>query len=118
MERDVQMIERLERLYPAVVADCLDRVGLRTQVLDARIRPLDPASRLAGYAATVHFVEVDRIPESSDDWSRTLLAAIDALRPGDVVVASTSRRPSESAQWIPAAKVGNSIARSASVSRT
>jgi 4-hydroxy-4-methyl-2-oxoglutarate aldolase len=91
MERDVQMIERLERLYPAVVADCLDRVGLRSQVLDARIRPLEPASRIAGFAATVHFVEVDRIPESSDDWYRNLLAAIDALRPGDVVVASTCR---------------------------
>ncbi len=78
----MQMIERLERLYSAVVADCLDRVGLRTQVLDARIRPLDPGSRIAGYAATVHFVEVDGVPESSDDWYRNLLAAIDALRPG------------------------------------
>ena len=87
----MQMIERLERLYSAVVADCLDRVGLRTQVLDARIRPLDPGSRIAGYAATVHFVEVDGVPESSDDWYRNLLAAIDALRPGDVVVASTCR---------------------------
>jgi 4-hydroxy-4-methyl-2-oxoglutarate aldolase len=91
MERDPHLLERLERLYPAVVADCLDRVGLRTQVLDARIRPLDPASRLAGYAATLHFVEVESVPESRDDWYRNLLAAIDALRPGDVVVASRSR---------------------------
>ena len=91
MERDLQLIERLERLHPAVVADCLDRVGLRTQVLDARIRPLDPASRVAGYAATLHFVEVESVPENREDWYRELLAAIDALRPGDVVVASTCR---------------------------
>ena len=60
-------------------------------MLDARIRPLDPASRIAGYAATLHFVEVDGVPERREDWYRELLAAIDALRSGDVVVASTCR---------------------------
>src|SRR5207237_10084034 len=56
-----------------------------------RIRPLEPASRIAGYAATLHFVEVGGVPERREDWYRELLAAIDALRSGDVVVASTCR---------------------------
>jgi 4-hydroxy-4-methyl-2-oxoglutarate aldolase len=91
MERDLALVERLARLHPAVVADCLDRAGLRNQVLDPRIRPLAPAMRVAGYAATVHCVEVDHVPASRDDWYRNELASVDALQPGDVVVVSTCR---------------------------
>ena len=40
MDRDLALIERLARLHPAVVADCLDRRGLRKQVLAPHIRPL------------------------------------------------------------------------------
>jgi 4-hydroxy-4-methyl-2-oxoglutarate aldolase len=89
MERDLALIERLERLYPAVVADCLDRIGLRSQVLDPRIRPLYPDAKVAGYASTVHCVEVDAVPASRDDWYRGELAAVDALEEGDVMVVST-----------------------------
>ena len=53
------LLERLERLYPAVVADCLDKVGVRTNVMDPRIRPLYPEARMAGFASTVHAVQVD-----------------------------------------------------------
>src|SRR5437868_2887694 len=91
MDRDLSLIDRLERLYPAVVADCLDRLGARSQVLDPRIRPLTAAMKVAGYAATVSCVEVDAVPESRDDWYRGELAAVDALRPGDVMVVSTCR---------------------------
>jgi 4-hydroxy-4-methyl-2-oxoglutarate aldolase len=89
MDRDLGLIDRLERLHPAVVADCLDRLGVRSQVLDPRIRPLTADSRLAGYAATVRCVQVDAVPESRDDWYRGELAAVDALQPGDVMVVST-----------------------------
>jgi 4-hydroxy-4-methyl-2-oxoglutarate aldolase len=89
MERDLGLIDRLERLYPAVVADCLDRLGARSQVLDPRIRPLAADSRVAGYAATVHCVQVDAVPESRDDWYRGELRAVDSLEPGDVMVVST-----------------------------
>jgi 4-hydroxy-4-methyl-2-oxoglutarate aldolase len=89
MERDLALIDRLERLYPAVVADCLDRLGARSQVLDPRIRPLTRETKLAGYAATVHCVPVDAVPESRDDWYRGELQAVDALQPGDVMVVST-----------------------------
>ena len=91
MDRDLGLIDRLERLYPAVVADCLDRLGVRAQVLDPRIRPLTPATRLAGYAATVRCVEVDAVPERREDWYRGELEAVDSLAPGDVMVVSTCR---------------------------
>src|SRR6266516_4075252 len=91
MDHDLSLIDRLERLYAAVVADCLDRLGARSQVLDPRIRPLTAAMKVAGYAATVRCVEVDAVPESRDDWYRGELAAVDALQPGDVMVVSTCR---------------------------
>jgi 4-hydroxy-4-methyl-2-oxoglutarate aldolase len=91
MDRDLQLIDRLERLHPAVVADCLDRLGARSQVLDPRIRPLSADAKLAGFAATVRCVEVDAVPANRDDWYRGELQAVDALRPGDVMVVSTCR---------------------------
>ena len=86
MVRDLTLVERLSRLHPAVVADCLDRQGLRRQVLAPHIRPLTPTMRLAGFAATVHCIEVDAVPESRDDWYRNELAFVDALQPGDLVL--------------------------------
>jgi regulator of RNase E activity RraA len=47
--------------------------------------------RVAGFAATVHCVEVDAVPESRDDWYRNELASVDALEPEDVIVVSTCR---------------------------
>ena len=91
MARDLTLIDRLARLHPAVVADCLDRQGIRTQVLEPHIRPLAPTMRVAGFAATVHCIEVDAVPASRDDWYRNELAAVDALEPGDVIVVSTCR---------------------------
>jgi 4-hydroxy-4-methyl-2-oxoglutarate aldolase len=87
----LDLVERLGRLYPAVVADCLDRVGARSQVLDPRVRPLTSDTKLAGYAATVRCVEVSAVPASRDDWYRGELEAVDALRPGEVMVVSTCR---------------------------
>lgn len=86
---DKGLIERLERLHPAVVSDCLDKVGIRDRVLAPRIRPLDPASKLAGRARTVQCVRVDAVPSDPDDWYRGELEAVDSLRPGDVMVVST-----------------------------
>jgi len=36
------LIDRLDRLYPAVVADVLDRMGYREQAMAPEIRPLCP----------------------------------------------------------------------------
>jgi regulator of RNase E activity RraA len=85
------LLARLDRLYPAVVADCLDKVGVRTNVMVPRIRPLYPEARMAGFASTVHAVEVDAPPKNPDDYYRGELQAVDALRPGDVMMVSTVR---------------------------
>jgi 4-hydroxy-4-methyl-2-oxoglutarate aldolase len=91
MDRDLALIERLERLYPAVVSDCLDRLGVRTQVLEPHIRPLYADAKVAGYAATVHCVDVEAVPEDRADWYRGELSAVDSLEVGDVMVVSTCR---------------------------
>ena len=91
MARDLTLVERLTRLHPAVVADCLDKLGLRNQVLAPHIRPLAPTMRVAGFAATVHCIEVESVPTSRDDWYRNELASVDSLEPGDVMVVSTCR---------------------------
>jgi regulator of RNase E activity RraA len=89
VKRDLLLIDRLERLHPAVIADCLDRLGVRNQVLDPAIRPLYPEAKVTGYAATVHCVQMDGVPANREDWYRGELAAVDSLEPGDVMVVST-----------------------------
>lgn len=87
--RDLELAFRLGRLYVAVVSDCLDQLGVRDNVMDHRIRPLHIGSKAAGFATTVHLVEVDGVPEDSGDWYRGELEAVEALQPGDVMVVST-----------------------------
>jgi 4-hydroxy-4-methyl-2-oxoglutarate aldolase len=82
-------LDRLDRLYPAVVADCLDRLGARNQVMAPRIRPLYPQARLVGRALTVQCVTVDAVPERREDHYRGELQAVDSLGEGDVMVVST-----------------------------
>jgi regulator of RNase E activity RraA len=86
---DLGLVERLSALYPAVVSDCLDRLGYRNQVLDPRIRPLFPTARIAGVAFTVHCITIDGVPENTDDHYKGELQAVDALRDGDVMVVSS-----------------------------
>lgn len=87
--RDLSLLERLRQLYPAVVSDCLDRMGYRQQVMKPHIRPLYPEARLAGFAMTVHCVEVDGLPANQDDYYKGELQAVDSLKPGDVMVVSS-----------------------------
>jgi 4-hydroxy-4-methyl-2-oxoglutarate aldolase len=88
--RDLSLLERLRQLYPAVVSDCLDRMGYRRQVMQPHIRPLYPEARMAGFAMTVHCIEVDALPANEDDYYKGELQAVDSLMPGDVMVVSTS----------------------------
>jgi regulator of RNase E activity RraA len=87
---ELALLERLEKLYVAVVADCLDRVGVRANLLAPRVRPLYPGATLAGYALTVAVVDVAAAPADRDDWYRGEIAAVDAQQPGDVMVVSSS----------------------------
>ena len=90
-ERDLGLVDRLGRLYSAVVADTRDRLGIQANAMAPRIRPLYPTAKLAGFAATVHCVEVEGPPAEREDWYKGELEAVDALAPGDVMVVSTCR---------------------------
>jgi 4-hydroxy-4-methyl-2-oxoglutarate aldolase len=84
-----QATARLERLSVAVVSDCLDRLGLRDQVMHPRLRPLGPSHRFAGRAHTAEVVPVNRVPENRAEHYRGEIQAVDTLQPGDVLIAST-----------------------------
>ncbi|MCC6445351.1 MAG: RraA family protein [Armatimonadetes bacterium] len=84
-DKDMALLERLDRLYPAVVADILDRVGYRNQVMRHDIRPLYPEARMVGYAFPVLTAEIYHMP---DQPYKMELEAVDALSEGDIMVVS------------------------------
>jgi regulator of RNase E activity RraA len=73
-------------LYSAVLADVLDGLGCRNSALPAYLRPLRPGWRLFGRAATLSVVPVAVEPQRPYALE---LECIDALRTGDVLVATT-----------------------------
>jgi 4-hydroxy-4-methyl-2-oxoglutarate aldolase len=77
-----------EHLYVPAVCDVLDSLGYRNQAMHQRLRPLDPTNcTIVGRARTSRWMETDYIVED-DPYGREI-EAIDALKPGDVVVHST-----------------------------
>jgi regulator of RNase E activity RraA len=74
-------------LSSAVLADVLDALGHRTGALPPSLRPLRPEWRLFGRAATLSAVPVATEPAHP---YAVELECIDALRPGDVLVAMTN----------------------------
>jgi regulator of RNase E activity RraA len=80
-------IDRLARLYTPVVADVLDRVGHRNQTLRAEIRPLTPGMTIAGYAHTVRTIPATEAAPAEPYKGE--MVAVDALRPGEVMMVST-----------------------------
>jgi 4-hydroxy-4-methyl-2-oxoglutarate aldolase len=76
-----------EKLYAAVVSDVLDGLGLREQAMAARLRPIVPQMRVVGRAHTVLTADVYERPAEP---YKLEIAAVDALKPGDVMVASTN----------------------------
>ena len=74
-----------DQLYSAVLADVLDALGHRTSALPPALRPLRPEWRLFGRAATLSAIPV--VSEPADPYA-VELECIDALRPGDVLVAT------------------------------
>ena len=74
-------------LYSAVLADILDGLGHRRGALPSDVRPLQPEGKLLGRAATLSTVTVAAEPRHP---YAVELACVDALRPGDVLVATTN----------------------------
>lgn len=71
------------RLYTAVLADVMDRLGYRAQIMRPEIRPLDPEKKVVGRAATMLAAEAYQIPREPYKLEITLL---DNLAPGEVVM--------------------------------
>ncbi|MDR1512483.1 MAG: RraA family protein [Propionibacteriaceae bacterium] len=75
-------------LYSAVLSDCLDAVGLRNQCLASGLQPLFPDQVMAGHAFPV---AIERVSEAPEHPFRGLVAALDAIGPGEVFVTATGR---------------------------
>jgi 4-hydroxy-4-methyl-2-oxoglutarate aldolase len=86
-ERPVDWVNRLVHLYTPVVADVLDRLGYRDQSLRADVRPLFPGETVAGVARTVLTIPAPEL--SPAEPYKGEMAAVDALRPGDVMLVSS-----------------------------
>jgi 4-hydroxy-4-methyl-2-oxoglutarate aldolase len=84
------------RVKSAMVSDTLDSLGVRNNVMDSSIKPLDRQMRAVGTASTISFV-----PDSEYDLVDPYGPAIDyldGLQSGDIAVVATG--PSDlSAYW-------------------
>jgi len=76
-----------EKLYVAVVSDVLDSLGYLDQAMSAELRPLEPHMRVIGRAHTLLATDVFERAENPYDVE---IEAVDALKPGDVMVACTN----------------------------
>jgi len=86
---DLELFQMMkEKLYAAVLCDALDRVGMHDQAMRADIRPVYPEAVVVGRALTVLSVDVYEIVEEPYALE---IEAVDSLKPGEVMVASTGR---------------------------
>ncbi|MCE9531792.1 MAG: RraA family protein [Planctomycetes bacterium] len=83
-ERPASWVKRLGKLYSPVVADVLDKLGFRQQVMRANIRPLYPTAKSAGFALTAQTSPAREIKPAAPYAGE--LAAVDALRKNDILV--------------------------------
>jgi len=85
----------LSKLYSAVVADVLDKLGYRNQILSSRIHALTPVQKVSGRVFTAKAVAVAEIPEHPYELE---MKAIDTMQAGDVLVVDAGHNQ-ESAFW-------------------
>jgi regulator of RNase E activity RraA len=72
-----------QELYTAVLADIMDRLGYREQIVAPHIRPLYPEAAIVGRAATMLAVDTYEVPKKPYEKEMELL---DDLVEGEVVV--------------------------------
>jgi len=75
-----------DELYSAVLADVLDGLGHWNNCLPPEVRPLRPEWRTFGRARTLSLLPVASVPKQPYALE---LECIDALKPGEVLVATT-----------------------------
>jgi 4-hydroxy-4-methyl-2-oxoglutarate aldolase len=89
--------ELLEKTTTSAVCDVLMRRGHKLY-MRSRIRPLDPAVRLAGPAVTVRRKAVGLLPRTGERPKDRFLETIEGAAPGSVMVV-VSDAESEAALW-------------------
>jgi len=77
-----------DKLSAAVISDVVDRLGAREQAMRADIRPAYPGAVVVGRAYTTLTADIFQI---IDDPYQKEIEAVDALKPNDVMVASTNQ---------------------------
>jgi regulator of RNase E activity RraA len=85
---ETELFEMMEdKLYAAVISDALDQVGYRNQTMHHKIRPLYMEAVAVGRAMPVLCVDVYEVPDQPYQME---IAAVDSLKPNDVLVCSTN----------------------------
>ena len=85
---ETELFEMMEdKLYAAVISDALDQVGYRNQTMHHNIRPLYMEAVAVGRAMPVLCVDVYEVPDQPYQME---IAAVDSLKPNDVLVCSTN----------------------------
>jgi regulator of RNase E activity RraA len=74
------------QLYTAVLADIMDGLGYRQQIMRYDLRPIYGEAKMAGRAATMETADVYEVPQNP---YKLELALLDDLKPGEVVVCAT-----------------------------
>ncbi|NOU97834.1 RraA family protein [Paenibacillus sp. LMG 31456] len=76
-----------QNLYSAVICDTLDELGYFNQAMREDIRPLELGGIVIGYAKTILAADVYHIHDNPYEKE---IAAIDSIKPDEVVVAGTN----------------------------
>jgi 4-hydroxy-4-methyl-2-oxoglutarate aldolase len=94
--RTSEFYGRVEReLYTSVLADVMDDLGHRDQVMRHDIRPLYAGAAVVGRAGTMLAGEVAQVP---DEPFKLELELLDSIVPGEVVVCTT-QGSTRAAMW-------------------
>lgn len=76
-----------QNLYSAVICDTLDELGYFNQAMREDIRPLELGEVVIGYAKTILAADVYHVHDNPYEKE---IAAIDSIKPEEVVVAGTN----------------------------
>src|SRR5690349_861628 len=74
---------RLSKLYSAVIADVLDKLGFRNQTLPANLRPLTPARQVCGRVFPARASAVKAVPARPYELE---IEAVETMTANDVLV--------------------------------
>ena len=87
-KNDKELFDTMEqKLYTSVISDIVDQLSFRNQAMRADINPMWPGAVVAGRAHTVLSVDIYEVKENPYENE---IAAVDSLKPNDVLVGGTN----------------------------